>query len=237
MKILELFAGSRSVGKVAERMGMEVFSSDLVEFEGINYPISILDFDVKKVPFQPDIIWASPPCTSFSVASLGYHWTGGKGAYIPKTDGARLGIELVKKTIEIIEHFNPTYWFMENPRGVLRKMPFMADFKRTTVTYCQYGDERMKPTDIWTNSNVWVPRPMCKNGDPCHVAAPRGSKTGTQGRSNAYERSKIPEQLCVEILQSCKNNEIKDFYCSAEEDGATKCHMQCNRCKMTEENQ
>ena len=82
-------------------------------------------------------------------------------------------------------------------------MPFMDKFKRNTVTYCQYGDERMKPTDIWTNSDVWVPRPMCKNGSPCHVAAPRGSKTGTQGRSNAYERSKIPEDLCREILKSC----------------------------------
>lgn len=203
MNVLELFAGSRSVGKQAEKLGMNVFSSDLIEFEGINYPVSILDFDVNKVPFQPDIIWASPPCTSFSVASIGHHWTGGKGAYIPKTDGARLGLELVKKTIEIINHFQPTYWFMENPRGVLRKLPVVQGLKKNTVTYCQYGDERMKPTDIWTNSDVWIPRPMCKNGDPCHVAAPRGSRTGTQGRSNAYERSKIPDELCNEILTSC----------------------------------
>jgi hypothetical protein len=203
VNVLELFAGSRSVGKQAEKLGMNVFSSDLIEFEGINYPVSILDFDVNKVPFQPDIIWASPPCTSFSVASIGHHWTGGKGAYIPKTDGARLGLELVKKTIEIINHFQPTYWFMENPRGVLRKLPVVQGLKRNTVTYCQYGDERMKPTDIWTNSDVWIPRPMCKNGDPCHVAAPRGSRTGTQGRSNAYERSKIPDELCNEILTSC----------------------------------
>jgi hypothetical protein len=203
VNVLELFAGSRSVGKQAEKLGMNVFSSDLIEFEGINYPVSILDFDVNKVPFQPDIIWASPPCTSFSVASIGHHWTGGKGAYIPKTDGARLGLELVKKTIEIINHFQPTYWFMENPRGVLRKLPVVQGLKKNTVTYCQYGDERMKPTDIWTNSDVWIPRPMCKNGNPCHVAAPRGSRTGTQGRSNAYERSKIPDELCNEILTSC----------------------------------
>jgi hypothetical protein len=203
MKVLELFAGSRSVGKIAEELGMEVFSSDLIEFEGIHYPISILDFDVTKVPFQPDIIWASPPCTGFSVAAIGHHWAGGKGAYIPKTETAKLGIELVKKTLEIIEHFQPTYWFMENPRGVLRKLDVVKGLKKNSVTYCQYGDERMKPTDIWTNSDVWTPKPMCKNGDPCHVAAPRGSRTGTQGRANAYERSKIPEELCREILKSC----------------------------------
>jgi hypothetical protein len=203
MRLLELFAGSRSVGRAAEKLGYKVFSSDLIEFEGINYPISILDFDVKKVPFKPDVIWASPPCTGFSVAAIGHHWSGGKGAYIPKTETAKLGIELVKKTLEIIEHFQPTYWFMENPRGVLRKLDVVKGLKKNSVTYCQYGDERMKPTDIWTNSDVWIPRPMCKNGDPCHVAAPRGSRTGTQGRANAYERSKIPDELCLEILKSC----------------------------------
>ena len=203
MKVLELFAGSRSVGKIAEELGMEVFSSDLIEFEGIHYPISILDFDVNKVPFQPDVIWASPPCTGFSVAAIGHHWAGGKGAYIPKTETAKLGIELVRKTLEIINHFQPTYWFMENPRGVLRKLDVVKGLKKNSVTYCQYGDERMKPTDIWTNSDVWTPKPMCKNGDLCHVAAPRGSRTGTQGRANAYERSKIPEELCREILKSC----------------------------------
>lgn len=61
----------------------------------------------------------------------------------------------------------------------------------------------MKPTDIWTNSTTWIPKPACKNGDKCHVAAPRGSRTGTQGVKGAYNRSKIPEQLCEEIIQSC----------------------------------
>lgn len=97
MNVLELFAGSRSIGKCAETMGMTVFSSDLEPFDNINYQIDILNFDVSKAPFIPDMIWASPPCTGFSVAALGHHWTGGKNAYIPKTDTARLGIALAKK--------------------------------------------------------------------------------------------------------------------------------------------
>ena len=100
MNVLELFAGSRSIGKEAEKLGMNVFSSDLIEFDGINYPVSILDFDVSKVPFKPDIIWASPPCTGFSVAVIGRNWNHDK---TPKTDSARLGILLVEKTIEIIQ--------------------------------------------------------------------------------------------------------------------------------------
>ena len=49
MKVLELFAGSRSIGKAAESLGYEVYSSDLNEFDGIDYPINILDFDISKV--------------------------------------------------------------------------------------------------------------------------------------------------------------------------------------------
>jgi hypothetical protein len=203
MKVLELFAGSRSIGKVADRLAFDVYSSDIEQFDGIDYVTDILEFDVTKIPFVPDIIWASCPCTAFSVAAIGKNWTRVGEDYIPKNPRADFGLKLVQKTLEIIEHFNPTYFFIENPRGMLRKMPIMADLPRQGVTYCQYGDTRMKPTDIWTNSIKWIPRPMCKNGDPCHVAAPRGSKTGTQGLKGSYERSKIPEDLCLEILKSC----------------------------------
>jgi hypothetical protein len=204
MKILELYAGSRSIGKAGEQLGHQVFSSDIEQFGGIDYVVDILEFDYNKVPFIPDMIWASPPCQGFSVASIGKNWNFDN---TPKTDSARLGIKLALKTIEIINYYlklNPNLiWFIENPRGKLRKMDFMQDFINHTVTYCQYGDTRMKPTDIWTNSKNWKPRPMCKNGDKCHVSAPRGSRTGTQGLVGDYERSKNPDELCIEVIKSC----------------------------------
>jgi site-specific DNA-cytosine methylase len=202
MKILELFAGSRSIGKAAAELGMESFSSDIEQFGGIDYVTDILAFDPERLPWVPDIIWASPPCTGFSVASISHHWTGGLRAYIPKSETARLGIKLLEKTLEIISLYPNATFFIENPRGVMRKMPQLQEIERHTVTYCQYGDERMKPTDIWTNSDSWTPRKMCKNGDKCHVSAPRGAKTGTQGRVGAFNRSKVPHELCLEILRS-----------------------------------
>jgi len=203
LQVLELFAGSRSVGRAAEKLGMDVFSSDIKQFEKVDYAVDILKFDVRKIPFKPDIIWASPPCQGFSIMSFRYHWTGGKKGYIPKSARALEGIAIAKKTLRIIKQLNPQFYFIENPRGMLRKMKFMEKMKRHTVTYCQYGDTRMKPTDIWTNSDRWKPKPMCKNGARCHEASPRGSHAGTLGLKNSYERSKIPEALCIEILSTC----------------------------------
>lgn len=84
-------------------------------------------------------------------------------------------------------------------------MAFMKNLPRYTITYCQYGDTRMKHTDIWTNHPDPQFKPMCHNGDPCHQPAPRGSKTGTQGLKGAVERSVIPEKLCLHIADICKN--------------------------------
>ena len=215
MKVLELFAGSRSFSKVAEEMGMETFTSDFKEFDNIDYVVDILDFDINKIPFRPHIIWASPPCTYFSVASIGHHWN---KDHSPKTEQAKHGVKIVQKTLDIIEFLKPDFFFIENPRGKLRKLEVIKHIPRTTVCYCQYGEDRMKPTDIWSNfifeENTllsddnrlqgWKPRKMCFNGNiNCHhQPAPRGSQTGTQGIKGNYLRSIVPHQLCQEILQS-----------------------------------
>ena len=83
-------------------------------------------------------------------------------------------------------------------------MDFMHGLPRYTVTYCQYGDTRMKPTDIWTNHPDPKFKPMCKNGDTCHEKAPRGSRTGTQGLKGSKWRSVIPVELCRHIVKICE---------------------------------
>lgn len=210
MNILELFAGTASFSNAAS--DHTTFTTDFDEQFDTDYTVDIMRFDTAKVPFEPDVIWASPPCETFSVASIGHHWTGGSKAYIPKTTQAVDGLARVQKTLDIIKELKPQYWYIENPRGVLRKLiPKMLDktlgnmWVCRTVTYCQYGDTRMKPTDIWTNNLNWQPLPMCKNGMPCHIAAPRGSSTGTQGIKTYKDRSRVPEDLCREIVLSTES--------------------------------
>ena len=203
MNVLELFAGSRSIGNAAELLGHNVFSVDWQNFDKIDLAIDIQELKKEDVPFIPDMIWASPDCTTYSIAACSTHRN---NSVEPKSNYAIKCDQVNKHFISLIDEWlliNPNMvFFIENPRGMLRKMPFMQKFKRHTIWYCQYGDDRAKPTDIWTNSKMWQPRPMCKNGNPnCnHERAPRGSKTGTQGKKGSFNRSKIPNELCNEIL-------------------------------------
>tara|TARA_R110001632_G_scaffold44450_1_gene112999 strand:+ start:579 stop:1229 length:651 start_codon:yes stop_codon:yes gene_type:complete len=206
MKILELFAGSRSIGMAAESLGHQVFSVDINAFKNIDLVIDILELKKEQIPFNPDMIWASPPCTYFSVASIGKHWNEN---HTPKSKEALKGMEILNKTLEIITWFSKAIYYIENPRGKMRRK--IKGLDRRTITYCSYGDMRMKPTDIWSNNfkdlfnvNGWNPKPICFNGNiKCHhEAAPRGSKTGTQGLKDNYVRSKIPKELCLEIIKA-----------------------------------
>lgn len=206
MKVLELFAGTRSIGKSFENRGHEVYSIEWdKKHDNINLYADISEVTVEQILKEfgkPDIIWASPDCTSYSIAGISHHRTKSENGNLePKSEYAKFCDMTNKHVLELIKELNPKYFFIENPRGGMRKMDFMQDLKRYTVTYCQYGDTRMKPTDIWTNHPDPKFKPMCKNGAPCHVSAPRGSRTGTQGLKGSVERSRIPKQLCDHIAK------------------------------------
>lgn len=204
MNILDLFAGiggEQRRSKIEAR-GHKLYTLDIDPAFGCTYVENILD--IKPEFFKKlnlDFIWASPPCEAFSVASIGHHWTGGKCAYVPKTLAAEVNQEYVRHTINLIKALNPRGWVIENPRGVLRKLPVVAGLPRTTVCYCRYGDTKMKPTDLFFVVPNWIPRPMCHNNNPDHQKAPRGSKTGTQGIKGAAERAIVPWDLWEEILE------------------------------------
>ena len=209
MKVLELFAGTRSIGKAFEARGHEVYS---VEWDKKFENIDLYD-DIGKVTVEqilqnfgrPDVVWASPDCTTYSVAAISTHRRKeANGNLTPVTDYAKFCDEVNKHVVELIKQLKPKYYFIENPVGGLRKMDFMQELPRHTVTYCQYGERRQKPTDIWTNHPNPEFKEPCKRGASCHDAAPRGSKTGTQALKNAVEKAKIPVMLCEHIVDICE---------------------------------
>ena len=209
MKVLELFAGTRSIGKAFEEKGHEVFSVEWDRsFENIDLYKDIYELSAKEILEKfgkPDVIWASPDCSSYSIAAISHHRKREEnGNLAPVSEYAKFCDRVNQHTLNLIMTLSPKYWFIENPRGGMRKMDFMHGLPRYTVTYCQYGDTRMKPTDIWTNHHDPKFKPMCKNGDQCHEKAPRGSRTGTQGLKGSKERSVIPAELCRHIVKICE---------------------------------
>ena len=210
MKVLELFAGTRSIGKAFEERGHEVFSIDWnKDFENIDLYTDIGNLTAKDVLEKfgrPDVIWASPDCTTFSVAAISHHrrLNPVTKSLDPISEYARFCDKVDTHVLDLIKEINPTYWFIENPRGAMRKMEWMQGLPRYTVTYCQYETDkpveqrRMKPTDIWTNHPNPCFLPPCKNGDTCHASAPRGSRTGTQGIEREREREVSYHRNCAD---------------------------------------
>jgi site-specific DNA-cytosine methylase len=206
--ILELFSGTQCISNTFRDKGWKAFTIENDPFyedttSWVADISKITGSDIlERMDERPKVIWASPPCQAFSVASIGYHWTGGEFSYIPKTDFAIFSQELVKHTIEIIKEINPEYFFIENPRGMLRKQPFMKSLPfRHTVTYCQYGGNNQKATDIWHNHPHSRFKPPCNQGDSCHEASPRGTNQGTMKDRSAKVRAMIPRGLCEHIYE------------------------------------
>lgn len=230
MKVLELFAGTRSIGKAFEAKGHEVFSIEWDKsFDNIDLYADILTVtadDILEKFGRPDVIWASPDCTTFSIAAISHHRRKNPvtGNLDPVSEYARFCDKVDQHVLDLIRELNPKFYFIENPRGGMRKMTWMQGLPRYTVTYCQYEldkpvqERRMKPTDIWTNHPRPDFKPICKNGDPCHARAPRSATVrklkaqgvklqlgGTQyGMTCSKDRSTIPAALCEHIVDICE---------------------------------
>ena len=200
MRILELFSGTGSISKVFLEKGHTVVSLDLDPKSDADIVEDILKWNYKifgRGDF--DIVWASPPCTMYSVARTK-----------AKTPRDLTGADaVVARTLEIFEYFHPMWWFMENPQsGLLKTREVVRGLPYKDVTYCSYGAPFRKKTRVWTNCTVWTPRPLCDK-KTCHaVVDGRHQKTaqrgpcGGRGSSDACKLAElhaIPRELVLEI--------------------------------------
>ena len=174
----------------------------------LHIDIGILTADQIRESFgNPDVIFAAFDCRTFSMAASTAHHRKKNpvtGNLDPLSDYAKKCDEVDQHCLELIKELNPAVYIIENPRGGLRSMTWMQDIPvRNTTTYCQYGFPYMKPTDFFSNIDLQL-KPPCKNGDPCHERAPRGSSHGVQGLKGSRERSVYPPELCEHIVKVCE---------------------------------
>ena len=214
MKVLELFSGTECMSDAFRKRGHECFTVDWDKKFPSSLHIDIMELTVDMVLEQfgkPDITWAACDCSSFSVAAIGFHRkkNTATGVLEPKTEKARRADLVNRHTLNLIRELNPRFFFIENPVGALRKMDYMWGIPRYTVTWCRYGFKYRKATDIWTNHPHPEFLPPCRNGDPCHEAAPRGSRMGVQGIGSSAERAMYPPAFCEHIVDICE----RYFFC------------------------
>ena len=199
MKILELFSGTESFSKVAKARGHKCFTIDNHKKFKPDLWMDILKLDISMIPFKPDIIWASPPCTEYSHAKR-------KG--VRKIEEAN---KIVLKTLEIIKQLNPKMWIIENPQtGLLKNQEFMKGLPFTDCSYCKYGMPYRKQTRFWNNFNLKLR--ICKrdcdfmDGNKHISSAGNGRRIWhTKGKFLEQEdKYPVPKELCLEIIKECE---------------------------------
>lgn len=188
MKILELFAGTESFSKVAKERGHEVFTIEI----NPKFNPSLCK-DIMKVTAQeiiekfgyPDLIWASPPCTNFSIATH-RHWENKQ----PKEETIE-SIKLLHHTLGLIFQLHPKYWILENPKG---RMRWIMGNPPNTVRYGAYGHPVAKATDLWG----YYPKINFKE------LKEKKGKWSYAIQRDAKNRSIVPKELCEQILRECE---------------------------------
>jgi hypothetical protein len=201
LRLLELFKGTGSVGKAAMRLGMDVRSLDFLEKYKPDILADMLTWDYKKWweenKWTPDLIWASPPCNTFSPLAYVLKERNTKTA-TPYSARAKQGTQILYRTLEAIKFFkskNPNLLFIiENPRGMMRNDKKMRELPLDTTTYCAYGDFKRKPTDFWSNlPNGLTLKPVGPCPNPEKVIRVDKLKT-------IEERYSIPQRLMTKLL-------------------------------------
>lgn len=223
MKMLDLFSGLGGWAEPWRDRGHDVVTVDYdPRFEttivaDLLEPWGLIEQLAERL-WVPDVILASPPCEAFSVMTIGRNWTYDERGWVqPKSEKARIGTRLFTSTMLVVRELRPAFWVVENPRAMARHLESMNPHERRTVTYCQYGGKTQKPTDLWGGFPPSLQlAPPCQPRSSCHLAAPRGSRTGTQGEALAFGttskrtlaalRSLVPAPLSLAVLEAAEHD-------------------------------
>lgn len=185
-----------------ERDGWKVVTVDIEERFEPDICADVLDLRPADLP-DADVILAAPPCTHFSMANQpNPHWDGDT----PASDEVREDITLVYHALGLIHALDPDYWFLENPRK--GKLDVLLGRPAGWVTYCQYGLEWQKPTNLWGDHPPTMQYRRCSPGEDCHQRGEGGWDTGEKRKHvrDPAERSLVPRALSEAILEAVEES-------------------------------
>ena len=115
-RLLELFCGTKSIGRAFEAAGWEVVSLDIVSKFEPTILCDIRSWDYALFPpGHFDMVWASPVCTEYS------------RALTMRPRRLEEGDALVLRALKIMEHFDPLMWVIENPGDSVQEADPTAD--------------------------------------------------------------------------------------------------------------
>eukprot|EP00976_Prorocentrum_cordatum_P066833 1178477-Prorocentrum_minimum.AAC.1 len=192
LRALVLFSGSGSVERALQQRfpRIRITSLDIDPKSAATQICDIRQFVQTESPaYSPgdfDLIWASPPCTEYSRAMT-----------TRPRDLAAADL-LVASTLACLVYLKSTFWFIENPEGLLSTRPIMIPYESWLhrVSYCHYGTPYRKHTHIWSNvPNMVLKR--CTNDTPCQQRAKEGrhSCTAQAGPSGDVPGSGIGKRV------------------------------------------
>ena len=197
-RLLKLFNGTSSIGKVFRARGWEVVSVDCNAKMRPTIVADIGTFDYKMLGGYFDAVWCSPPCAQYSIAR--------SHAKNPRDlEGAD---RLVRRCRDIISYFQPQAGFIENPHsGLLKSRDVVSDLPYVVVDSCQYGWPYRKCTIIFTNATGQRWTRLCEHD--CEASDGKRHTNWAQmagkHRGDGFTREElyaIPPLLCEEVYSA-----------------------------------
>lgn len=166
---VELFCGeTKAFSSLAGALGFSTFTVDANPAVSPDLVADIRSATQSNLPAAPLIVWAAPP---FSPTFTDRKCWETDGSFEPATAEAAEAIAVVRSTIGLLTMLKPTWWFLESPKSLLRRMPLFAGFNRgypsrnrLTFRSDEWGGSSDAETDVWTNAYWWLPRAEERDG-------------------------------------------------------------------------
>ncbi len=173
--------------------------------------VVVTDIRTMNYVFVPPgaFVWASPPCEGYSPQR--------RSEFAKKgTEFAKSVLELadtyVRVTLDFIRAAAALCWVLENPSAELRNRLAIwkhVHYDRFTVTYCKYGFDYRKRTDLFVSRELGAilrvngggfKAPCSPKASPCDLIKCGGNHPRVAAGLPAWMLGRVPKSLVNDIL-------------------------------------